>query len=58
VHEIAARSGHKSLWIVQLYTEKADKLRLARSAAAAFEAEDGTKVSAMPDAGDRKAKKA
>ncbi|HEX2380785.1 MAG TPA: tyrosine-type recombinase/integrase [Methyloceanibacter sp.] len=58
VHEIAAYGGHQSLRMVETYTKKANQQKLARAAATAFESEEGTKVSTMPDAGDKKEKNA
>ena len=58
MHEIAAYGGHKSLRMVETYTKKAERLRLARAAAGAFEGEYGTKVSTVTPGGDRKEKKA
>ncbi|HEY8276294.1 MAG TPA: tyrosine-type recombinase/integrase, partial [Methyloceanibacter sp.] len=56
-HEIGAYGGHRSLRMVEVYTKKADQLRLAKGAASAFGAERGTELSTVPLAGDKKRKK-
>ena len=56
-HEIGAYGGHRSLRMVEVYTKKADQLRLAKGAASAFGAERGTELSTVPLAGDKNRKK-
>ena len=57
-HAIAAKGGHKGLRMAEVYTRKADQHRLDRDNARLLRDEPETKVSNVPVAVDRKAKKA
>ena len=57
-HQIAARGGHKSLRMVEVYTRKTQQLRLDREAAKLVRDGPETKVSNVAETLDRKVRKA